>query len=193
MTIRKRRSTADIGHTFQRFLFQREVAATATKEKEKAAKDLRKFTRENGAVRLDEYDNEVNGGNIEYALDAPIQVGDKVFAGMELRKSRQIDFDEEAALALAKKKKVDLSDVVSSVTITLPYNSFKMLERVAIYEGASAVDWPMDYDAEVTTVVNQDAFYVLNQQGKINDEELDSLLVEAEPKYAFWPIERAAE
>jgi len=51
----------------------------------------------------------------------------------------------------------------------------------------------MDYDAEVTTVVNQDAFYVLNQQGKINDEELDSLLVEAEPKYAFWPIERAAE
>jgi hypothetical protein len=37
-------------------------------------------------------------------------------------------------------------------------------------------------------VVDQDAFYVLNQQKKITDAELDALLVEDDPDYSLWPL-----
>jgi len=187
MTTRKRRRPApsiDIAHTFQTYLFQREVAATATKEKEKAAKELRKATIERGVVALDEYGNEIHGGNIEYALDDPIQVGNKVYAGMEMRKSPQISFDEDTAMDLARAKKIPLADVVGTVTLTMSYSDYEQLQRESTLDS---------WDITVYQEVNQDAFYVLNQQGKITDDELDSLLIEGEPKYSLWPIERTGE
>jgi len=39
-------------------------------------------------------------------------------------------------------------------------------------------------------VLEQDAFYVLNQQGKITDAEIDSLLAEDDPDYSLWPLDK---
>lgn len=38
-------------------------------------------------------------------------------------------------------------------------------------------------------VTDQEAFYVLQQQGKITEAELDALLVEGDPRYSLWPLE----
>lgn len=186
MTARRRTSLPDIAHTFQEYLFHRDVLSAETKAKERAAKALRDYTKSNGTVRLDDDGNEVTG-NIEYLLDDPITVGGKIYRGAEMRKQAQISFDEDTAQKLAKDKGIPLSDVVSSVTITMPMEDFALL--VASAPAGVFGDWSKDWNAEVRFAVNQDAFYVLNQQGKITDDELDSLLVEGEPKYSLWPLE----
>lgn len=188
MTARRRQSLPDIAHTFQEFLFHREAASTETKAREKAAKYLREFTKVKGTVEKDDFGNDVTG-NIQYLLDDPITVGGKTYRGTELRKQAQISFDEDAALKLTQDKGIPLVDVVASVTITLPIVDFQLLDRIVEVERGDDNDWSKDWNADVNFAVNQDAFYVLNQQGKITDDELDSLLVEGEPKYSLWPLE----
>ena len=154
MTERKRPGPLPaIARNIQTYLFNRDEASTFTKAKDKVKKAIIDFVKANGEVELDESGNEVTG-NIVYRLPDPIQVGSKVYAGMELRRQPQIDFDEDAALDLAKAKGI-----------------------------------PVDQVTHTVTVVDQEAFYVLNQQKKITDEELDSLLVESDPKYSLWPLE----
>lgn len=188
MTARRRTSLPDIAHTFQEYLFHRDVLSAETKAKEKAAKALRDYTKSNGTVRVDDDGNEVTG-NIEYLLGKPINVGGKIYRGAEMRKQAQISFDEDAAIALVAAKNIPLADVVASVTITLPIVDFQLLDRIVEVERGDDNDWSKDWNANVNFAVNQDAFYVLNQQGKITDDELDSLLVEGEPKYSLWPLE----
>lgn len=188
MTARRRQSLPDIAHTFQEYLFHRDALSAETKAKEKAAKALRDYTKSNGTVRLDDDGNEVTG-NIEYLLGKPINVGGKTYRGAEMRKQAQISFDEDAALDLVNAKKIPLADVVASVTITLPIVDFQLLDRIVEVERGDDNDWSKDWNADVNFAVDQDAFYVLNQQGKITDDELDSLLVEGEPKYSLWPLE----
>lgn len=38
-------------------------------------------------------------------------------------------------------------------------------------------------------VVDQEAFYILQQQGRLTEAELDALLVEGEPTYSLWAVE----
>jgi hypothetical protein len=38
-------------------------------------------------------------------------------------------------------------------------------------------------------VVDQEAFYILQQQGRLTEAELDELLVEGEPTYSLWAVE----
>ena len=147
MTVqRKRIRLPDIVHTIQTYLFNRDEGKIYTSAKEKAGRTIKDFITDNGAV------DEVSG-NIVYLLDEPIQVGKKVYAGMELRRKTDVTFDEEAALKLAVDK--GLMGVVTHTEI----------------------------------VVDQDAFFVLNQQGKLTEAELDALLVESEPSYSLWAVE----
>jgi len=40
-----------------------------------------------------------------------------------------------------------------------------------------------------TEVVDTDELYALNQEGKVSDDELDSLLHQKDPTYQLWPVE----
>lgn len=53
--------------------------------------------------------------------------------------------------------------------------------------------WDEDDYGHYEFIVDQDAFLVKNQQGKLSDDDLDSLLVETEPTYNLYPIEKPGD
>jgi hypothetical protein len=55
---------------------------------------------------------------------------------------------------------------------------------------ADSKNWKKSRYGHTEFVIEQDAFYVANQKGDLTDDELDSLLVEGEPQYSLWPIEK---
>lgn len=181
--VARRKQMGDISHVFQQYLYYRGQATTADRSKEKHASKLRDFCRTYGVVQKDDDGNFTNGGNIEYALPEKVYVGDKVYVGFELRRQGGQVFDEDRARELAKEK--DIEDDVLTRTLTLTEGEYRELR--AILQGH---DLPAVLDVEHEQEVDQDAFYVAYQRGKITEEEIDSLLVEPEnPRYALWPVE----
>jgi hypothetical protein len=182
--VRKRKSLEDVSHDFQQFLYYRAQAATQGKEKDKFGKKLRDFCKTHGIVRKDDEGNEISG-NIEYHLSEPVFVGDKVFKGFELRKTSQPEFDEDAALELAKEK--DLLGEVGTRIIRLKEADF--LAITSLLAKVTRADWD-DFGAKLSFEIDQNAFYRLYQQEKLTEAEIDSLLTEPdELKYSFWPLE----
>jgi predicted PilT family ATPase len=139
------------------FLFHRSAAAVEKKAQEKVSKGIRSYVREHGTVQLNDDGEEITG-NIEYRVPKPIDVGGKLYYGMELRKQTSIQFDYTEARRLAEELGWDEEDY--------GHNEF---------------------------IIDQDAFLVKNQQGKLTDDQLDSLLVETDPTYSLWPIEKEAD
>lgn len=66
--------------------------------------------------------------------------------------------------------------------ITFDYEAAKKL--------AEDRDWDPDEYGHFEFIIEPDAFYVKNQQGKLTDEELDDLLPEGDPSWSLWPLEK---
>lgn len=62
---------------------------------------------------------------------------------------------------------------------------YSAAEKLAVDKGWSADDY-----GHYEFIIDQDAFLVANQQGKLSDDELDALLVDQEPTYSLWPLEK---
>lgn len=191
MPARKRRSLEDISHVFQQFLYYRAQSSVAGKEQKKLGDKLKDYCRTHGVVQKDAEDQEISG-NIEYVLDEPAYVGDKVFTGFELRKQQDDPvFSDEAALALATDK--GLLDDAGTRIIRLNERDFRGIAAV-LSKISRGMTWD-SFGAELSFDIDQNAFYRMYQQGKITEAEVDSLLVDPKddenykPRYSFWPTE----
>lgn len=190
MATRKRKPLEEILHDFQQFMYYRSQKAAASKSFTGFGNRLKKILDERGEEQFDE---DGNPGNIVFKFGRPVYIGEKPYVGFEKRRSYpQPVFDEDKALELAEEKNI-VSDVVTDVTLTMPYRQY--LKLVSFLESGSGYVIPEDL-GQVDYEVDQNAFYRLQQRGKISEEELDSLLVlpeGAEPSYAFWPLEASPE
>lgn len=147
----RRQPTAFL-HDVQLYLYHRAEETAAKKTREKVAGTIRDYIRAHGSTEQDDDGNEITG-NIVCAFPAPVTVGGKTYTGMELRKKRNIVFDDDAAIELA--------------------------DRLGITR---------DTIGHYEYIVDQEALYVLNQQGRITDDDIDSLLAEGDPSYSLWPV-----
>lgn len=183
MVARKRKPLEDILHDFQQYMFYRSQKSSSTKSFGLFGNRLKKILDERGEEQFDE---DGNPGNIVFKFGRPVYIGEKPYAGFEKRRSDpQPVFDEEKALELAKAREIPLGEVVPEVTVTMSYDQYLLL--------SNATDLSV---RDVQFDVDQNAFYRLQQRGRISEEDLDSLLVlpeGAEPSYAFWPLEASPE
>jgi hypothetical protein len=174
MVVRKRSSS--VLHDFQQFMYYRSQESTGKSQKTSFSTKLKKFLEDN--VREPDED-----GSYVYKFGRPVYIGEKQWTGFQKKCVPGADiFDEDAAMDLAASKGV-LPDVMSDVTITVSYAEYLKLADVQ----------PREWFKDVQLTVDQNAFYRLFQQGKLTEEEIDSLTSPGEPTYQFWPVEATAE
>lgn len=188
MAARKRNTLGEVLHDFQQFMYHRSQVSTHKKTFDNLGKKLKKVVDEKG---VEQFDEDGNPGNIVYKFGQPVYIGETPYIGFEKRRSNPSTvFDEDKALELAAEKEFPPGEVISEVTLTMSHATYAKLWP-AIQEHATG-----DSQFSITQEVDQNAFYRLQQRGKISEEELDSLLVlpeGAEPSYSFWPLPASDE
>lgn len=105
-----------------------------------------------------------DNGNVVSAFDKPMVIGNTTHYGLELRKIPGAEsFDPEEVKVFLLKKKLDIEDY-EQVFYTVRIDKF-----------------------------DQDALYVLQQEGKITEKELRKLVHTNNPTYQLWPLDQPVD
>ena len=145
---------------------------------------------------LDKHGEVDEKGHKTLALPTPVLVAGKEFGSVKRERRVSTSFDEEAAEALLTPKgllsRVQRTIVTINSTMAIE-SSFGVGEdghTVRLFTGESSPGAVVDVPEAIVswvTVMDQNEVYVLNQQGLITDEELDSLFVVNET-WAYKPL-----
>ena len=163
------------------------------KAESEALKTRYEHLRDEIMAYLDKHGEVDEKGHKMLALPQPVLVAGKEFGSVKRERRVSTSFDEEAAEALLTPKGL-LSRVqrtIVTINSTMPIESRFGVggdgHNVRLFTDDSKSHIVPEAIVDWATVLDQNEVYVLNQQGLITDEELDSLFVENET-FAYKPL-----
>jgi len=163
------------------------------KAESEALKTRYEHLRDEIMTYLDKHGEVDEKGHKTLELPQPVLVAGKEFGSVKRERRVSTSFDEEAAEALLSPKgllsRVQRTIVTINSTMAIE-SSFGVSEdghTVRLFNDTALGGEVPEASVSWVTVLDQNEVYVLNQQGLITDEELDSLFVEHE-SFAYKPL-----
>lgn len=164
------------------YLYYRAEEKKARSQKEKAYTKAQADKGRSAIVNyiLEHGEEDPETRSLRWYFKKPLFIDGVTYAGLEWRRSPIPYVKEERAQELAEK--YGAAQDMMTWHYTLPGLSPKQVLELNEYFGKEGIV------PESSITWDYDHLYVLNQQGKLTDDELDSVLGEDE-SFSLWPIE----